>query len=219
MEQANKSTIRPLIPELEAIARQELNETPEALENGLRLVNEYLDASPHIKARRDDQFLVTFLRGCKYDIEQVKQKLETYYKVRSQIPDFFKERDVADEKYKRILRLGWVVQLTRCTDKVLIAIFLKLGHLNFSIVLPFPTTDPIGGPRVFVIRITSYSPKEYKIEDLVKTIGIVTEIWSNEDDNLVVAGQVSTFLIYIVQGHPLNVHLFSSLAPVTKYEN
>lgn len=63
-----------------------------------------------------------------------------------------------------------------------------------SAVLPFPTTETVGGPRAILIRFTCFNPKEFKIEDVIKTIVFVTEIMSLEDDNLVVAGEVSPLL-------------------------
>lgn len=99
-------TIRPLGPELEAIARNELNETPQAIEDGLKAIKEFLDERPYIHARRDEQFLIIFLRGCKYDLDEVKEKIEVYYKTRTQIPDFFNDRDVTDPKYKEIIKIG-----------------------------------------------------------------------------------------------------------------
>lgn len=99
-------TIRPLAPELEVIARDELNETQQGIDAGIKELNDFLDARPYINARRDDQFLVMFLRGCQYDLLSAKEKIEMYYKVRTQIPDFFKDRDISDKRYKDILKLG-----------------------------------------------------------------------------------------------------------------
>lgn len=97
---------RILSPALEEFARTELGETPQSLDQGLKEINLFLNENPHIKARRDDQFLIMFLRGCKYDLKEVKQKIEAYYNVRSQLADFFKDRDVMNEKFANIVRLG-----------------------------------------------------------------------------------------------------------------
>lgn len=98
--------VRPLSPALEELAKTELGETQQVLEDGLKALNAFLDENPYIIARRDNQFLVMFLRGCKHDLNKVKEKIEAYYTVRSQLPDFFKERDVMNEKYANIVRLG-----------------------------------------------------------------------------------------------------------------
>lgn len=100
------SNIRPLSPGLEEVAKTELGETPETLENGLKEIEAFLNENTHIIARRDNQFFVTFLRGCKYDLKQVKEKIEAYYSMRNQLPDFFKDRDVLNEKFANIIRLG-----------------------------------------------------------------------------------------------------------------
>lgn len=41
-----------------------------------------------------------------------------------------------------------------------------------------------------IVRVTSFNPKEFKMEDIIKTIGLVTDILANEDDHIVVAGQM-----------------------------
>lgn len=99
-------TVRQLSPELEEIAKNELNETPDGIESGIRELNKFLDERPYITARRDNQFLVMFLRGCLYDVDKAKEKIELYYKTRTQIPDFFSERDISDRLYKDVIRIG-----------------------------------------------------------------------------------------------------------------
>lgn len=54
----------------------------------------------------DDQFLIAFLRGCKYSLERAKEKIDTYYTVRSAIPEFFQARDPNDAKLQEIISLG-----------------------------------------------------------------------------------------------------------------
>lgn len=103
-----KSTInvRQLTPSLAKLAADELNETPERLESDLKNLKEWIKQSPHLRVRTDDQFLVTFLRGCKFSIEKAKQKFDLYYTVRSQLPEVMLERDPLDEKLQKIIRLG-----------------------------------------------------------------------------------------------------------------
>lgn len=37
----------------------------------------------------DDQWLVAFLRGCKYSLERTKEKLDLYYSLRSTAPEMY----------------------------------------------------------------------------------------------------------------------------------
>jgi len=54
----------------------------------------------------DDQFLMTFLRGCKYSIERVKEKLDMFYTLRSAIPELMVDRDPFNQTTAAIIRLG-----------------------------------------------------------------------------------------------------------------
>lgn len=98
--------IRPLNPELQVVAREELNEDKEKLEEALTLMRAWIEQSPHLKARTDDQFLIAFLRGCKYSLEKTKQKLDMYYTLRTHIPELMLDRDPLDQKLHAIIKLG-----------------------------------------------------------------------------------------------------------------
>lgn len=100
--------IRPLCPALSKIAAEELNEKPERIQNDLDILREWIIKTPHLRARIDDQFLVTFLRGCKYSLERAKQKLDTFYTVRTLIPELIKNRDPMNERLQAMIRLGYV---------------------------------------------------------------------------------------------------------------
>jgi hypothetical protein len=98
--------VRPLTPALAALAEKDLNETPERLVSDLKALREWIRQSPHLHVRTDDQFLVTFLRGCKYSLEKVKQKFDLYHSVRSLMPEVMMNRDPLDERLQAIIRLG-----------------------------------------------------------------------------------------------------------------
>jgi hypothetical protein len=98
--------LRPLSPELAALAAKELNESPDRLASDLKALKEWIRQSPHLRVRMDDQFLVAFLRGCKYSLEKAKQKFDLYYTVRSFMPEVMMNRDPLDERLQTIIRLG-----------------------------------------------------------------------------------------------------------------
>jgi hypothetical protein len=98
--------VRQLSPELAVLAQKELNETPEKLISDLRALKEWIKQSPHLRVRMDDQFLVTFLRGCKFSLEKAKQKFDLYHTVRTDIPEVMLNRDPQDERLQKIIRLG-----------------------------------------------------------------------------------------------------------------
>ena len=98
--------IRPINEELQKIAKEELNEeSPEKIQEFLIAFREWIRKSPYLKGRTDDQFLVTFLRGCKYSLERAKQKYDMFYTVRTHIPELLKDRDPLIEKISKVIRI------------------------------------------------------------------------------------------------------------------
>jgi len=98
--------IRPLSPALALLSEEELNETPERLQSDLIALKQWIKQSAHLRGRTDDQFLVTFLRGCKFSLERAKTKYDLYYTVRSYMPEVMMNRDPLDERLQSIIRLG-----------------------------------------------------------------------------------------------------------------
>lgn len=73
-------------------AKEELGETPERIQGDLEALRTWLAKSPHIKARTDDQWLLAFLRGCKYSIERAKEKIDLFYSLRNALPQVYHNR-------------------------------------------------------------------------------------------------------------------------------
>lgn len=97
--------LRPLNPELRAIAAAELIEVEERVPADLAALRDWLAKQPHLKARQDDQFLVGFLRGCKFSLEKTKSKLDHFYTIKTLMPELFASR-VVDDKNLALLRTG-----------------------------------------------------------------------------------------------------------------
>lgn len=101
--------IRPLTDELSKIAKEELNEVPEEISSHLTTLRTWISSQPHLIAEFDDQFLVTFLRGCKYDLERTKKKINCNFSVITSISDILTDRDPTDPAMLEIIRLGYKV--------------------------------------------------------------------------------------------------------------
>lgn len=99
-------SIRQISPELEEKCRTELNEVPSRIPEDLAALKQWLAKQPHLNPRTDDQFLVGFLRGCKYSLEKTKEKLDSFYTVKTAIPEFFENRDPKDAKLQEYMMLG-----------------------------------------------------------------------------------------------------------------
>jgi hypothetical protein len=102
------SGIRPLSETLAQIAKNELNETPELVEITLKALKKWLLNSSHLNACTDDQFLMAFLRGCKFRLDKAKAKLDTYYTMQTTIPEMNEPRDPMDPKTSFLLKQGLV---------------------------------------------------------------------------------------------------------------
>lgn len=98
--------VRELSVDLAAKAKSELNESTKRVPDDLEALRVWVGKQEHIAARTDDQFLIAFLRGCKYSLERAKEKLDTYYTVRTAIPEFFQQRDPNDAKLQEVMTLG-----------------------------------------------------------------------------------------------------------------
>jgi hypothetical protein len=98
--------IRPLTPELQKKAKEELFEEPERIEKDIEAFREWITKSKHLKGRTDDQFLVAFLRGCKFSLEKAKQKYDLFYTLKTHIPELSRNRDPLGEKMLGAIREG-----------------------------------------------------------------------------------------------------------------
>lgn len=156
--------IRPLDPVLQKKATEELNEDPVRIQKDLEALREWIKKSPHIKSRDDDQFLVNFLRGCKYSMEKAKQKFDLYHTLKTHIPELTKNRDPLNEKV--------------------------LGAIRQGVGLPLPNLENPDGPRYFLVRPGCYNPSEYSIQDIMKVSSMIADLTMIDDDNVVVAGQI-----------------------------
>jgi len=157
--------VRTLSIELSKKAEDELGESSERIAQCLEAIRAWLAKSPHIKARTDDQFLLAFIRGCKFSLERVKEKLDLYYSLRNAIPEIYKNRHPKLAYVQELMRLG--------------------------VVVPLPKTETPDGPRVIIIRPGSYDAEKYAVLDTFKVSTMMSEIMMREDDNLIIAGQVT----------------------------
>lgn len=98
--------IRSLTIGLAKLAVDELNEEPERIQSDIDALRNWITRTPHLKSRTDDQFLVAFLRGCKYSLEKAKQKLDLFYTVRTHAPELIKNRDPMNDHVLGMIRLG-----------------------------------------------------------------------------------------------------------------
>ncbi|XP_055600189.1 alpha-tocopherol transfer protein-like [Uranotaenia lowii] len=158
------TSLRPLAPELATKAREELNEVTARVPEDLEALKAWLAKQPHLNPRTDDQFLVGFLRGCKFSLEKTKEKLDTYYTVKTALPEFFEDRDPCDQKIQEYAQLG--------------------------VNLPLPHTMGVDGPRIILVRMGAYDPSKRSIVDVMKVCYMITDLLVLNDDTSVIAGHM-----------------------------
>jgi hypothetical protein len=125
--------IRPLSSELQQVAFEELNEVPERLREDIEAIRLWMSQNTNLKSRDDDQFIVSFLRGCKFSLEKAKKKIEMFYKARTETPEFFANRDVNDKTLQEIMDNGFILPLPVDERKTEPRVILtRLGHYDTS---------------------------------------------------------------------------------------
>uniref|UniRef100_A0A1B0FLE9 CRAL-TRIO domain-containing protein n=1 Tax=Glossina morsitans morsitans TaxID=37546 RepID=A0A1B0FLE9_GLOMM len=175
--------IRPLNEDLQKKANEELNEVPKRMPEELRAFRTWIQQQSHLRANTDDQFLIAFLRGCKYSLEKAKGKLDTYYTLKSKFPTMFTESNVDNERFREVVRMGTFVYL------------------------PTPLHD--NGPRILLFRNGLPSAEKYKVEDVWAVFHVLQDILMLEDDYAVVNGLVMVgdfrefTLAHVLQNTPL----------------
>ncbi|XP_017774660.1 PREDICTED: alpha-tocopherol transfer protein-like [Nicrophorus vespilloides] len=157
-------SIRSVSQELQAKAIKELNEDVSRIPEDLAYIKNWLKQTKHINARTDDQWLLSFLRGCKFSLERTKEKLEMYYTMKTICPEFYNNRDPFSPEIQKILKSGCY--------------------------LPLPQTQSPDSPRIVLLRNGSFDPNEINIADLMKSNMLIQDIMINEDDNFIIAGGI-----------------------------
>uniref|UniRef100_A0A1A9ZAM8 CRAL-TRIO domain-containing protein n=1 Tax=Glossina pallidipes TaxID=7398 RepID=A0A1A9ZAM8_GLOPL len=182
------SQIRSLNEDLQRKAKEELNEVPTRIYEDLKALRKWIEEQAHLYANMDDQFLIAFLRGCKYSVEKAKRKIESYYTLKSAFPTFFNVTNVDSARFREIFRLGPFLYL------------------------PKPLHD--NGPRIFIMRGGLPTAERFTVEELMAVNHVLQDILMLEDDYAVVNGLVmindfkTLALTHVLQATPMFLKKF-----------
>lgn len=157
--------IRKLSDELQKIAREELNEVPERIESDLAALRVWLNQNKNLKSRDDDQFLVAFLRGCKYSLEKTKKKILMYYTARTTTPEFFNDRDPTDSLTQEIL-----------------------GH---GLIMPLPVDESKAFPKIVLTRLGGCDFTKFDFLQVMKTTYLMSDMCMIHSDVTIVVGNIN----------------------------
>ncbi|KAK4879671.1 hypothetical protein RN001_007817 [Aquatica leii] len=140
----------------------ELNENVIRRNEDIELIRKWLNQQPHLNANLDDQYILNFLRGCKFSLQKTKEKLDMFYTMKSLLPEFYKDRDPFRPEIQEILKLG---------------LCLPLSHKETE-------------PQVIFIRLSPEDPFKVKFADVMKVSLMILDIFLKEDDNFIISGQL-----------------------------
>uniref|UniRef100_A0A182K802 CRAL-TRIO domain-containing protein n=1 Tax=Anopheles christyi TaxID=43041 RepID=A0A182K802_9DIPT len=154
--------IRPISPQLKEVARQQLNEDESQVDSHLKVIRSWLIELDLQSSLVDDQFLVAFLRGCKFSLEKVKKKILLFYQIRSELPQIIQNRDPLDSDVLRIIRMG--------------------------VGVPLPKTEKPTDPKLFIIRVGCFDVNHCTFADIMKVGTMINDILMRDDDQMVICG-------------------------------
>ena len=104
--------------ELDIRAVEEFKEDVDKLEEDIVSLQHWIKTQPHMSSiRQDSQFLRLFLRGCDYNLDTTKDKLDLFFSVRTNLPAWFSDWDPQQENIKQVMNAGWVYLPMRGFDK------------------------------------------------------------------------------------------------------
>lgn len=169
MEEKNnckKTSIRPLGEGLQKVANDKFFETENSILENLELIKDWIRKNPHLNVRMDDQFLIGFIRSCKYRMELVKQKIDSYYTIRTHLPELWRTNKF-DEKSLAILKSGCAVPLLTQND------------------------DESDMPKIVFIRGNRIDLDQFSLEDVIKCSFTITELALKDDDRANICGTMS----------------------------
>lgn len=94
------ANLRKLVPELEEVARTQLNENSETRDELIVAFRNWINEQDYLVARTDDQFLVAFLRFCQWDLEEAQKRIVFFYDYKTKERGLLKSRLVDDKLYE-----------------------------------------------------------------------------------------------------------------------
>nr|XP_022920040.1 retinol-binding protein pinta-like isoform X2 [Onthophagus taurus] len=120
---------------------------------------------PKIHSTTDDLFLLAFLRGCKFNLDKTKHKLNNYNKMRTEIPEWFSNRNPNQPNLLELIKLG---------------VFIPLRKLHEN-------------QHVVIIRTAAHNPKLHKQDDVFKTGMMILDLLGHQNEMLQIYGIIAIF--------------------------
>ncbi|KAL7631702.1 UNVERIFIED_CONTAM: hypothetical protein RMT77_017995 [Armadillidium vulgare] len=148
------NTFECLSKEEQEKALKDLNEDLETKEKDIEEIKNWISQQPHFILNLSDFQILRFLRCSKYDLEKTKQKIDSYYSLKSKLPQWFNDRDPETPKLRELIKLGFVLPLKELDNN---------------------------GNRVFLFRQGAFDPEKYNFNDFAKIIFLISDVLQNFD--------------------------------------
>ncbi|XP_057368645.1 alpha-tocopherol transfer protein-like [Daphnia carinata] len=153
-----------LTPEIIEKAEKELSEDDHLRTQSVLALREWAKKQPHLESMPlDAQFLLKYLRGCKFSMEKTKKKLDMTLTLRTALPEYFGDWDPMTPENQLVLSMGGI--------------------------LPLPGYDHLGR-KVVVNRPGVNNPAKCKFEDVQRVGFMLNEIMADEDEQMFITGLV-----------------------------
>lgn len=89
-----------LSAELEKVSRENCNETADIREKSLISLQIWLKKTAHLKARSNDEWLLAFLRYCRFSLEDTKKRVDNFYSLKVAFPEVLMNRTLDDSLFE-----------------------------------------------------------------------------------------------------------------------
>ncbi|XP_057666280.1 retinol-binding protein pinta-like [Diorhabda carinulata] len=115
--------------EIQKFAEENINETKENRENGMKEITRWLiEEKPNLNARLEPRYIIPFLRLSKFNIEDAKVRLINYYNLRRDNAIWFTNRDPKLPELEEIIKLGVFVPLKQLYKNQMVVIIRTAAH-------------------------------------------------------------------------------------------
>ncbi|XP_074030345.1 uncharacterized protein [Leptinotarsa decemlineata] len=91
--------------------------TIEDLKKDIHIVKEWIQTQPHFPETPDDNTIVNFLFMNKFSIENVKNKFDMYYTIRTVLPEFFRNKHPLQSRMQNTMDTMFWISLPKVTDE------------------------------------------------------------------------------------------------------
>ncbi|XP_003701430.1 retinol-binding protein pinta [Megachile rotundata] len=127
--------------EEKAFMAEYLNETDEIRPIKIAEIREWILENEDLRAPTDDFSILRFLRACKFNVDKTKAKLRNYYKQRTNLPEWYSNRDPFLPVLQELFDLGVLLPLRKLDNE---------------------------GRMVVIIRAAAHTPSKHKMSDMLK---------------------------------------------------